>query len=86
MVDKNKVRQLFEQYDFNKNGVLEKDEFIEIFVRLLRDCGANMPDRRHIEVAEEGFEKFDLNANGSIDLQEFENVITFFVEEKGYEL
>lgn len=86
MVDKNKVRALFERYDFNKNGVLEKDEFIEIFVKLLRDCGTNMPDRRHIEVAEEGFEIFDLNANGNIDITEFENLVTFFVEQKGYVL
>lgn len=86
MVDEQKVRNLFEAYDFNKNGVLEKEEFIQIFTKLLKDIGNDMPDRRHEEVAEEGLEKFDLNQNGMIEFEEFENVINFFVQEKGYKL
>lgn len=85
-VDLDKVRKLFEEYDFNKNGVLEKDEFLCIFVKLLSSIGKNMPDRRHEEIAEEGLERFDINSNGQIEFNEFVEVIKFFVLEKGYSL
>ena len=81
-----KVRELFESYDFNKNGVLEKEEFVQIFTKLLRDLGQNMPERRHEEVAEEAIQRFDMNENGKIEFDEFCNVMRFFVEEKGYNL
>ena len=29
-VDNEKVKKLFEKYDFNKNGVMEKEEFIKL--------------------------------------------------------
>lgn len=86
MVDNEKVRELFELYDFNKNGVLEKEEFIQIFTKLLKGIGQDMPEKRHEQVAQEGLEKFDVNKNGQIEFEEFLNVITFFVEEKGYQL
>lgn len=86
MVDSDKVRELFKKYDFNKNGVLEKEEFIKVFVKLLSSIGKDMPEKRHIQIAEEGLEKFDLNSNGMIEFDEFERVISFFVEEKGYQL
>lgn len=34
MADSEKVRKLFEEYDFNKNGVLEKEEFLTIFKKI----------------------------------------------------
>ena len=33
-VDQDKVKELFEKYDFNKNGVLEPDEFLQIRLTL----------------------------------------------------
>ena len=32
--DMEKVRKLFEEYDFNKNGILDKDEFLTIFKKI----------------------------------------------------
>lgn len=84
MADNEKVRKLFEEYDFNKNGVLEKEEFLTIFKKMLHDIGQYIPDKRHEEVAEEGMETFDLNHNGIIEFDEFEKVIDFLVSEKGY--
>ena len=34
MVDNEKIMKLFETYDFNKNGVLEKEEFLTIFKKM----------------------------------------------------
>ena len=50
MADSEKVRKLFEEYDFNKNGVLEKEEFLTIFKKMLHEIGQYIPDNRHEEV------------------------------------
>ena len=34
-----KVKKLFEKYDFNKNGVLDPDEFVAIMVDILKSLG-----------------------------------------------
>ena len=84
--DMEKVRKLFEEYDFNKNGIVDKDEFLTIFKKMLHDIGQYVPDKRHDEIAEEGMETFDLNRNGVIEFDEFYEVINFLVTEKGYAL
>ena len=85
-VDHDKVKALFEKYDFNKNGVLEPDEFLQIMVDILRQLGEELPDKKHQEVAEEGLARFDLNGNGTIEFNEFFEFINFLVAEKGYSL
>ena len=85
-VDNNKVRKLFEKYDFNKNGVMEKEEFIQVMVDILKDLGENLPEKKHREVAEEGLARFDLNNNGKIEFSEFFEFIRFLISEKGYSL
>jgi Ca2+-binding EF-hand superfamily protein len=85
-VDHDKVKALFEKYDFNKNGVLEPDEFLQIMVDILRQLGEELPDKKHQEVAEEGLMRFDLNGNGTIEFNEFYEFINFLVAEKGYSL
>ena len=85
-VDNDKAKELFEKYDLNKNGVMEKDEFIKIMVDILKELGEDMPEKKHKEVAEEGLERFDLNKNGKIEFNEFYDFIRFLVSEKGYSL
>ena len=85
-VDHDKVKALFEKYDFNKNGVLEPDEFLQIMVDILRQLGEDLPEKKHQEVAEEGLMRFDLNGNGTIEFNEFYEFINFLVSEKGYSL
>ena len=85
-VDQDKVKELFEKYDFNKNGVLEPDEFLQIMVDILRQLGEELPEKKHQEVAEEGLARFDLNGNGTIEFNEFYEFINFLVAEKGYTL
>ena len=85
-IDSERVKKLFEKYDLNKNGVLDKEEFVRIMVDILRELGENLPEKKHIEVAEEGFSKFDINRNGKIEFNEFFDFIGFLVSEKGYSL
>ena len=85
-VDHEKVKQLFEKYDFNKNGVLEPNEFLTIMVDIMRTLGEDIPEKKHQEVAEEGLARFDLNGNGTIEFNEFYEFINFLVAEKGYSL
>ena len=85
-IDNEKVKKLFEKYDLNKNGVMEKDEFIKVMVDILKELGEDLPERKHREVAEEGLIRFDLNKNGKIEFNEFFEFIRFLVSEKGYSL
>ena len=85
-VDSNKVRNLFEKYDLDKNGVLDKDEFFRIMVEILKKLEEDLPERKHLEVAEEAFKKFDINHDKVIEFEEFYEFMRFIISEKGYEL
>ena len=86
MADEAKIKALFERYDTNKNGVLDREEFFIVFKQLLSEMGENFPYKKNDEVAEEGMNNFDLNKNGTIEYNEFEELIKFLIEEKGYNL
>ena len=85
-VDSKKVRNLFEKYDLDKNGVLDKEEFIRIMVDILKKLSEDLPDRKHLEIAEEAFIKFDMNDDKVIEFNEFYELMRFIISEKGYEL
>ena len=85
-VDSKKVRNLFEKYDLDKNGVLDKEEFIRIMVDILKKLSEDLPDRKHLEIAEEAFTKFDMNQDKVIEFNEFYELMRFIISEKGYEL
>ena len=85
-VDSKKVRNLFEKYDLDKNGVLDKEEFIRIMVDILKKLSQDLPDRKHLEIAEEAFTKFDMNQDKVIEFNEFYELMRFIISEKGYEL
>ena len=86
MSDDIKIRAIFERYDTNKNGVLDRDEFFIVFKMLLQEMGEYFPDKKNDEVAEEGMNNFDLNKNGTIEYDEFVELIHFLINEKGYTL
>ena len=85
-IDSSKVRDLFEKYDLDKNGVLDENEFVSVMTDILRELGEDLPEKKHLEVAEEGFKRFDINQNKKIEFDEFYEFIHFVVSEKGYEL
>ena len=97
MADDTKIKALFERYDTNKNGVLDREEFFvvfkqilsemgENFPQILSEMGENFPEKKNDEVAEEGMNNFDLNKNGTIEYDEFSELINFLINEKGYKL
>ena len=85
-IDQSKVKELFEKYDKNRNGVLDKEEFLKILIDILSELGEDIPLKKHREVAEEGLARFDLNKNGKIEFNEFCDFMVFVVSEKGYNL
>ena len=54
-VDEAKVRALFEKYDKNKNGILEKKEFVKLMYDVLKDLDENLSKKKVQEASEEGF-------------------------------
>ena len=85
-VDENKVRELFEKYDKDKNGTLEKKEFIKIVKDIIRDLDENITDLEIKEIADEGFKLFDSDENKKIEFYEFYDFMRFIISEKGYDL
>ena len=84
MSEEAKIKALFERYDENKNGVLDREEFFKVFKILLQEMGEYFPDKKNDEVAEEGMNNFDTNKNGTIEYSEFVELIHFLIDEKGY--
>ena len=84
--EKAKIKILFEKYDDNKKGVLEKSEFIKGFIDLVKEIESDMNDNEVKKVAEEAIIKFDLNGNGIIEFNEFCELISFLKNEKGLNL
>ena len=85
-IEESKVRELFEKYDKDKNGTLEKKEFKKIMKDILRDLDENISESKLTEVADEGFKLFDQDENKKIEFDEFYQFIRFIISEKGYEL
>ena len=81
-----KLENFLKKNDFNKNGVIDPDEFMTIMMDILKQLGEDLPEKKHREVAEEGLQRFDLDNNGTIDYNEFFDFINFIVSEKGYTL
>ena len=84
--EKAKIKLLFDKYDDNKNGILEKSEFIKGFIDLVKSIEIDMKDNEVKKIAEEAIIKFDLNRNGTIEFNEFCELISFLKNEKGLNL
>ena len=80
---KRNAKELFDKYDKNKNGILEKEEFYKGFMELIKSLGEGHSDEEISKIADEAIEKFDLNHNGIIEIEEFNQLIYFLINEKG---
>ena len=85
-MDTDKLKSLFIRYDFNKNGVLDKDELVVYFYDIFKEIGEEFPEKKNQQVAEECLEKYDANKNEKLEFSEFYNLMDFLVNEKGYKL
>ena len=83
---KEKMRIIFNKYDENKNGVLEKTEFVKVFRDLIKSLGEDMTKEEIDNIAEDAISNFDLNQNGIIEFDEFCQLISFLKNEKGLSL
>ena len=79
----NDIKELFDKFDSNHNGVLDKEEFYKCFSGLIKSLCEEQTDKEIHEIAEEAIEKFDLNKNGQIEMNEFLNLMEFLIYDKG---
>ena len=80
------VKKLFDRYDTNKNGVLERSEFVNGLEELIQILGEPITSETVELISEEAIQNFDLNKNGIIEYNEFTELIKFLIEEKGLKL
>ena len=85
-VDEKKVRFLFEKYDENRNGTLERKEFSKIMKDIFKELNENLTEKSLNEAVEEGFKMFDTDKNKKLEFDEFYEFIRFLISNKGYEL
>ena len=79
----NTIKDIFDRFDDNHNGILEKEEFYKGFNELIKSLAEGQTDEEIQKIAEEAVEKFDLNHNGQIEIDEFNQLMLFLINEKG---
>ena len=77
------IKEIFDRFDTNHNGVLDKEEFLKGFSNLMESLSEGQSEEEIKKIAEEAIEKFDLNKNGQIELDEFNQLMYFLINEKG---
>ena len=77
------IRRMFQSYDDNKNGVLDKEEFYQVFKSMIKQLSEEQTEEELDKIAEEATTKFDLNKNGKIEFNEFNDLVRFLIDEKG---
>ena len=61
------IRRMFESYDVNNNGVLEKDEFYKVLKTMLKKLYEGQTEEELDQIAKEAIDKFDFNKNVIIE-------------------
>ena len=77
------IKEVFDKFDENHNGILEKEEFYKGFVGLIKSLAEGQTDEEIDKIAEEAIQRFDLNHNGQIEIEEFNQLMLFLINEKG---
>ncbi len=80
------IKEIFDKFDLNHNGVLDKEEFYKGCANLIKSLAEGQSEEEIQKITEEAIEKFDLNKNGTIEYDEFAELINFLISEKGYSL
>ena len=83
---KQSVKEIFDNYDENQNGVLDRMEFFKGFTKLLQSLSGGESDQEIEKISQEAIIKFDLNKNGVIELEEFNDLMAFLIIDKGLQL
>ena len=77
------IRRMFQSYDDNENGVLDREEFYKVLKSMIKALAENQTDEEIDLIAKEATDKFDLNKNGTIEFDEFYELVKFLIDEKG---
>ena len=77
------IKEIFDRFDENHNGVLDRKEFFKSLSGLIKSLGEGHSEREIEKITEEAIEKFDLNHNGNIEMDEFNELMIFLINEKG---
>ena len=80
------IKEIFDMFDENHNGVLDREEFFKGFSDLIKTLAEGQDEKEIKKIAEEAIEKFDLNQNGQIEFDEFIQLMLFLINEKGLSL
>jgi Ca2+-binding EF-hand superfamily protein len=74
-----KAKTLFEKFDADKSGSLDKEE-IQI---LLKEMLSNTAESDINSMCEKSFSKFDSNLDGALQLEEFKEMLKFIISTEG---
>ena len=77
------IRAIFNKYDKNRSGLLEKEELINSFPELLELMDDHKTDEEIKTIAEDGIKQFDFNHNGALEYEEFIELMSFLILERG---
>ena len=77
------INRMFNSYDLDDNGYLDKMEFYKVVKRLVESLAEGQTDEEINQITNDAVEKFDLNKNGKIEYNEFRDLVIFLIEEKG---
>ena len=77
------IKEIFDRFDDNHNGILEKEEFYKGFNKLIKSLAEGQTDEEIKKITDEAIDKFDLNHNGQIEIEEFNQLMWFLINEKG---
>ena len=77
------IRRMFNSYDLDDNGYLDKMEFYKVVKRLVESLAEGQTEEEINQITNDAVEKFDLNKNGKIEYNEFRELVIFLIEEKG---
>ena len=77
------IKRIFDRFDENQNGILEKEEFYKGFNQLVKSLAEGQSEEEIKQITDEAIEKFDLNHNGQIEIDEFNQLMLFLINEKG---
>ena len=86
ILDENYARDLFNKYDLDQTGALEKEEFEKLMLDTLKSLGEENPEKTFKTIAQEGMHYYDANKSGKIEFNEFYKLLDFLIVEKGYEM
>ena len=78
-----KIKDIFDRFDENQNGILEKEEFYKGFTELVKSLAEGHSEEDIKQITDEAIDKFDLNHNGIIEIDEFNQLMWFLINEKG---